>query len=141
MGSWRANLPLGARQLRTWRAPTDNTLNPPWHNGLIDEEGWHNGLVDEEGWWGDMRPWGRYFAEWWVLNDVQPAHMQPGTLFGGFWSALCHPAAPALLQHLTAIVINFWELCNADCVWSVHGRRMTVIPTVCLSTQAVCRGC
>ena len=58
-----------------------------------------------------------------------------------FSSALCHPAAPALLQHLTAIVINFWELCNADCVWSVHGRRMSVIPTVCLSTQAVCRGC
>ena len=72
-----------------WWARCDhiNTLNPPWHNGLIDEEGWHNGLVDEEGWWGDMRPWGRYFAEWWVLNDVQPAHMQPGTLFGGQWAA------------------------------------------------------
>ena len=55
-----------------------------------------------------------------------------------FWSALCHPAAPALLQHSTAIVINFWELCNADYVWSVHGRRMTVIPTVCLSTHFFC---
>ena len=27
---------------------------------------------------------------------------------------LCHPAAPAVLQHLTTIVINFWELCNAE---------------------------
>ena len=73
------------------------------------------------------------FEEGTTSSQVVSAHF--------FWSALCRPAAPALLQHLTAIVINFWELCNADCVWSVHGRRMTVIPTVCLSTQAVCRGC
>ena len=25
MGRWRANSPLGARQLRTWRAPTDES--------------------------------------------------------------------------------------------------------------------
>ena len=43
-------------------------------------------------------------AEW--SSQVVSAHF--------FWSALCHPAAPALLQRLTAIVINFWELCNAD---------------------------
>ena len=43
-------------------------------------------------------------AEW--SSHVVTAHF--------FCSALCHPAAPALLQRLTAIVINSWELCNAD---------------------------
>ena len=31
--------------------------------------------------------------------------------------------------------------CLSAGVRSVHGRRMEVIPTVCLSTQAVCRRC
>ena len=43
-------------------------------------------------------------AEW--SGHVVTAHF--------FCSALCHPAAPALLQCLTAIVINSWELCNAE---------------------------
>ena len=42
-------------------------------------------------------------AEW--SSHVVTAHF--------FCSALCHPAAPALLQCLKAIVINSWELCNA----------------------------
>ena len=43
-------------------------------------------------------------AEW--SSHVVTAHF--------FCSALCHPAAPALLQCLTAIVINSWELCKAE---------------------------
>ena len=47
------------------------------------------------------------FEEGTTSSQVVSAHF--------FWSALCHPAAPALLQHLTAIaMINFWELCNAE---------------------------
>jgi hypothetical protein len=41
-------------------------------------------------------------AEW--SSHVDTAHF--------FCSALYHPAAPALLQCLTAIVINSRELCN-----------------------------
>ena len=52
------------------------------------------------------------FEEGTTSSQVVSAHF--------FWSALCHPAAPALLQHLTAIVINFWELCNASGLHHLH---------------------
>ena len=49
---------------------------------------------------------GLRFEEGTTSSQVVSAHF--------FSRALCLPAAPALLQHLTAIVINFWELCNAE---------------------------
>jgi len=50
------------------------TLNPPWEDQLLDEAKLNSRW---KGWWGDARPYGRYFAEWWLLNDVQAQH-RPG---------------------------------------------------------------
>jgi len=47
------------------------TLNPPWDDQLLDEVNLHRKW---KGWWGDVRPYGRFFAEWWLLNDVQARH-------------------------------------------------------------------
>ena len=51
-------------------------------------------------------------AEWDLFSDTEwSSHVVTAHFF---CSALCHPAAPALLQCLTATVINSWELCNAE---------------------------
>ena len=36
--------------------------------------------VGGSGWWGDGRPYGKYYAEWWLLNDVAPATLMPQLL-------------------------------------------------------------
>ena len=69
-----------------WWARCDyiTKLNPPWSSSLISEFdiGSHHLLGAEtghprlpHGTISDVRPYGRYFAEWWMLNDVKREYL------------------------------------------------------------------
>lgn len=67
-----------------WWARCDHvqTLNPPWSDSLLEE---FKVGEDHKGWWGDVRPYGRFFAEWWVLNDVKKEYRtDPGSVIYGY---------------------------------------------------------
>lgn len=58
-------------------------LNLPFFRELLDEVDeavkvapQHNRSTNQAGWPHDLRPYGRFFAEWWVTNDIRerPAH-------------------------------------------------------------------
>ena len=57
-------------------------LNPPWSELIVGESNQTGMGRKSRGWWGDIRPYGRYFAEWWLLNDIAEAHRVRAPLGG-----------------------------------------------------------